>query len=173
MQKLLPTHAFMFFAAVLLLILLSLSFFTFWRQADTYTDELIAEHVSLLADIFKKIDIQCGIIDFERQRNYVDFLTVESFVGSEVGSMNLKYPHHWQGPYLDDNPTIQEKYYEIVRTNKGHFIVPGEGVELGNGQTIGKDIIFTHDTDIQALIDDGTLQKDGKALAAEIPVSGA
>jgi len=172
MQRMLPTHAFMFFAAVLLFVLMGLSFFTFWRETSTYKDELIVEHVSFLADIFKKIDEQCSIINFEHARNYVDFLTVESFVGSEVGSMNLKYPDRWQGPYLDDNPTIQEKYYEIVHTHKGYFIVPGEGVVLGNGKTIGKDILFSKDTDITKLIDEGVLEKNGKALVSKILISG-
>lgn len=171
MQRL-PTHAFMFFSAVLLLLLLVLSLATYWRQTATYRDNLIAEHIRILSDVFKKIDEQCGIIDFEHQRNYIDFLTVESFVGSEIGSMNLRYPQHWQGPYLDDNPTIQEKYYEIRSTHKGYFIVPGEGVELTNGKVIGKDIIFTKDSDIEEFIKEGILKNNERALAAKISVTG-
>ncbi len=172
MRKLLPTNAFMFFSAVLLVFLFGLYIAVFWRKTFTYRDEVIAENVAQLADIFKKIDEQCGIIDFEYQKNYIDFLTVESFVGSEIGSMNLKYPKHWQGPYLDDNPTMQEKYYQIVRTTKGYFIVPGEGVRLANGKVIGQNIVLTENTDIEALVHEGELKVNSRALAARISVSG-
>jgi len=161
--------------AVLLLFFISLFFLSFvlyWRQAHTFTSEIIVEHIQELSNIFEKINEDCGILSFEHQKNYIDFLTVKSFVGSEVGSMNLTYPDKWQGPYLNDNPTVQEKYYQVVRTQGGHYIVPGEGVILHNGKKIGEDILFDEDVDIEALIADKTLQYQGQPLAARIAVAG-
>lgn len=168
MQKLLPTRAFMFFSVIFLLLLLSLSFMAFWRQTNIYKNKIIAEHIGVLSEIFKKINEQCGIINFGYQQNYIDFLNVESFVGSQIGSMNLKYPQHWQGPYLKENPTMQEKYYEIIYTYKGYFIVPGQGVQLTDGKIIGKDIIFSKDTDIEALIKSEVLRDKEKNLAVKL-----
>ncbi len=151
-------------------IMYILSIVLFWRESKTITDELIANDVHMLASIFNKINEDCVIIDFEHQQNYIDFLNVKSFVGSEVGPMNLMRPEKWQGPYVDDNPTVQEIDYQVVRTTKGHFIVPGPGVVLANGKLIGEDIVFDENADIQALIDDGTLMYESKPLAAPINV---
>ena len=38
------------------------------------------------------------------------------------------------------------KYHNVERTKNGYFIVPGNGVKLLNSKIIGKDIIFTKDT---------------------------
>ncbi|MGE0010018.1 MAG: hypothetical protein AB7F19_05770 [Candidatus Babeliales bacterium] len=135
-------------------ILLCISFFTWWQQASVWQEQVIDEHITTLLGIFKRIDAECHITGFEHQKNYIDFLNVATFAGSEVGSMNLAQPHKWKGPYIKDNPTIQEKQYQIVRTHKGYFIVPGEGVELGNGKVIGKDIVFDEDADIEAMMQD-------------------
>jgi hypothetical protein len=131
----------------------------------------MVQDVARLADIFQRIDAECGIIGFDYQKNPVNFLTIkhDGFVGSEVGSMNLRHPDRWQGPYLQDNSTIHSKEYQIVRTKKGYFITPGDGVRLPNNKVVGKDIILDEHADIPALV----LQKDGlnfegKPLAAPL-----
>jgi len=130
---------------------------------------LIAQEVAQLKTIFEKIDASCGILGFDNEKNSIDFLTVISFVSSEIGSMNLKHPKGWQGPYLQDNPTIQGKYYQIVQTRTGYYIAPGDGVKLSNGKIIGKDIILNKDTDFLKLLSkNGDLRIRGKALAAKI-----
>lgn len=153
-------------------------------NVKTAQDVMIAEDIQKLGDIFARIHNECKIIDFEHQKNYIDFLTVESFVGSEVGLMNLTYPEKWQGPYINDNPTMQEKYYMIVVTDKGHYIVPGDGgphcaesgnfgVKLANGKIIGRDIEFTSKSDIEAMMrDPQQLLSDAGALAVRIAVGG-
>lgn len=142
-----------------------------WRQAGSWQDQLIDEHVLSLRNIFMQIDADCEIIDFEHQKNYIDFLNVIKFEGSEVGPMNLVRPENWKGAYVQDNPTMQEKYYQVVRTFKGYYIVPGEGVQLSNGKIIGKDIIFDEQADISAMIQDrNALLIRGYALAAHLPI---
>ena len=62
-----------------------------------------------------------SIYGFDYQKNPINFLNIKSFEGSEVTSMNLTFPDQWEGPYLSDNPTIQQKDYLIVKTKKGYL----------------------------------------------------
>lgn len=138
-------------------------------RSKQLTGTLIADDVAKLAYIFKRIDQTCSIIDFDYQKNNINFLNVGSFTGSEVGPMNLTYPEKWEGPYLDDNPTMQDKEYQVVYTKKGYFVVPGDGVKLPNGNVVGVDIILDEDADIATLMrDKNGLTFQGKALAAPL-----
>lgn len=154
----------------ILLALLIMTMWVFIKYTPGYVDNVIADDIQKLHTIFDEIDQNCQILGFEHEKNYVDFLNVIKFAGSEVGSMNLIYPEHWKGPYLKDNPTAQEKYYQIVETKKGYYIAPGDGVKLANGKVIGKDIILNKNSDIGAMAIDPNLllTKDGKPLAAKI-----
>jgi hypothetical protein len=146
-----------------------LTFATFWYQARRRADVTIADDVVLLAHIFDHINKTAKIISFEHQKNYIDFLNVKSFVGSEVGPINLAYPDKWEGPYLKDNPTIQEKYYQVVHTNQGYFIVPGPGVKLFNGKIIGTDIMLDKNANIKAMMQEGgVLNFNDRPLAVQI-----
>jgi hypothetical protein len=142
-------------------------FWVYWQQSQRMNDMIIADDVAHLAEILNTIHRECTIIDFEHQKNHIDFLNVISFEGSEVGPMNLAHPERWRGAYLKDNPTIQEKYYQVVRTKKGYFVVPGEGVQLSNGLIIGKDILFDEEADIQVMTED-ILQFKKRPLAVRI-----
>lgn len=85
--------------------------------------------------------------------------------------MNLVWPEKWAGPYVQDNPTIQSKKYEILKTKKGYYILPGTGVQLSNGMVMGKDIVITPETDIEELINaEHGLFYNGKALIAPVMV---
>ena len=158
-----------FFVGTIFVVLVGLTFMRYRWFSREYTNALIAQDVARLKDIFERIDATCGIINFEHEKNHIDFLNVISFVGSEVGSMNLRNPSFWQGPYIKDNPTMQEKYYQIVVTPSGHFIAPGDGVKLGNGKIIGKDIILNKDSDFAKLMRTPEALLAGKiSLAARI-----
>ena len=153
-----------------LIILFALTISVFMYNAKMATNRIIGSHIEELSQLFNLINETCGILNFEHDVNYVDFLNVGSFVGSEVGAMNLRKPQEWGGPYVQDNPTVQTKYYEIIKTNKGFFLVPGKDVKLSNGSVIGTDIIFDKETAISELIENGTLVNiEGKPLAAQIP----
>lgn len=84
--------------------------------------------------------------------------------------MNLAHPEKWQGPYVNDNPTMQGREYLIVRTKKGHYLTPGEGVELPNGKIVGKDIMLDEEVDLESLAQtcDGFLYRD-RSLVAKLP----
>ncbi len=156
-------------SSALLTGLFFLTWYQFTKEARIIINQVIVGDITQLKAIFDKIDTECGILGFDHEKNYIDFLTVKSFVSSEVGAMNLIMPEKWQGPYVQDNPTIQSKKYEIVLTKKGYYIVPGTGVQLSNGKIMGKDIIITSTTDIDELINeqDG-LHYQGKALFAPV-----
>mgnify|MGYP000111892724 CR=1 FL=1 len=149
--------------------LLIVSFVNFFYRSDAVTGSIITQEVRRLADIFHKIDKQCKILGFDNQQNIINFLNVGTFTGSEVGPMNLGRPEKWEGPYVDDNPTIQSKEFMVVVTDKGTFITPGNGVRLANGKVIGKDIVLSKDADIFAMAQDPELlQYKGRACAQKL-----
>jgi hypothetical protein len=160
-------------ASLLFIVLASITVYRLFFTARTDTSRIIVHEVKILADILHKIDAACQIIDFDYQKNWINFLTIKKggFVGSELGSMNLTYPNAWEGPYLEDNPTIQDIEYQVVRTKKGYFVVPGEGVRLANGKIIGKDIILNEDADITTMMSvENILMYKGKALAVQLDI---
>lgn len=141
-----------------------------YRMRQSFVD-LMSIDILKLARIFERINKTCVILEFDYQKNPINFLNVKSFIGSEVGPMNLAYPDRWEGPYLSKNPTIQSIEYQIVRTRKGYFITPGQGVMLPNRKVIGKDIIFDERSDIQAMLKDAQfLNIRGRSLAMQIHI---
>lgn len=145
---------FMLLSSILLIFLVISTVRYFLKDIHSVTDKIITEHIDVLAKIIETIDQKCRIIGFDHQKNYVDFLNVKSFSGSEIGSMNLMYPENWEGPYLETNLTIQEKPYMIVKTKFGYYLTPGEGVRLSNGKVIGEDIKLLESTDMNVLLND-------------------
>lgn len=156
-------------AALVIAGLIGVSIFHVMYRPRYIASAMIAQDVTQLHDIFKKIHNDCGIISFDYQKNNINFLNVKDFSGSEVGPMNLARPQGWQGPYLTDNLTIQGKEYQVVTTTNGHYIVPGDGVVLANGKEIGKDIILDEAADIDFLTrKDRPLTHQGAALAIKL-----
>ncbi len=152
--------------------LLVTSVVTFIYRSTYLTGIMITDEVLQLQNVFRKIHETCTIIDFDYQKNRINFLNVEKFLGSEVGPMNMVNPEKWEGPYLKNNPTIQEIEYQVVRTTKGYFITPGEGVKLPNGKVVGTDIILDESADIPAMMqDEMALMYQGKSLAAPLDLS--
>lgn len=161
---------FSIFTVLLFLLLVGVAIFRLFYQVHTGDDQLIAQDVKKLARIMMKINEQCGITGFENQKTPIDFLNVAEFSGSKIGSMTLAHPERWEGPYIEDNPTMQEQEYQIVRTKQGYFITPGDGVRLSNGKTIGKDIVLDESANIPAMaVDDKLLMFGTKPLVAALP----
>jgi len=131
--------------------LIALSAVNFFYEQQRTDLNVITHDLALLANIFERINDECGILGFDHQKNHINFLNVEKFAGSEVGPMNLANPHNWKGPYVQDNPTVQGHEYLVVRTRKGLYLTPGEGVELPNGKVVGRDLPLSHETDLEKL----------------------
>lgn len=141
---------------------------TFYRAKD---DEgmMIAQEVVRLRDIFHRIHASCTIIDFDAQKNPINFLNVAKFSGSEVGPMNLVHPEKWEGPYLKDNPTMHHIAYQVVSTKRGYFVTPGDGVKLPNKKVVGRDIILDQKAKIDDMMTDSqALMYKDKPLAARL-----
>lgn len=124
---------------------------TVYRAKDD-AGMMMTNEVIRLRDVFHRIHKTCVIIDFDAQKNPINFLNVEKFTGSEVGPMNLVHPEKWEGPYLKENPTMFHIAYQVVSTKKGYFVTPGDGVELPNKKVIGKDIILDQKANIDAMM---------------------
>ena len=158
----------------IILLFLILTFVNVQYRARSNTGMLIADNVAMLQEIFQRIHQTCIIIDFDYQKNPINFLNTKEFTGSEVGPMNLVHPDKWEGPYLEDNPTMQTIEYQIVHTKNGYFITPGEGVELPNDKVIGKDIMLNEDADIFAMMgDQDKLLFKRRALATPLDLGSA
>ena len=151
------------------LILFAWSFYSLFYLARVEKNELIFQQANKLVEILTRIDKSCGIIGFDGEKNPVNFLNIKSFAGSEVGPINLARPQNWQGPYLTANPTIQDKHFYILKTRKGLYLVPGDGVKLSNRKVLGTDIIITANTDIQELLQQQSgLWYQGKPLIIKL-----
>lgn len=158
----------------LFVVLIGISVFTLIYRSNTSTAVLIDNDLHILVDAFERIDKDCRILDFDYTLNRINFLNVVTFVGSEVGPVNLSYPTNWKGPYIKDNPTIQEQEYLVVVTRKGYYITPGTGVKLPNGNVVGRDIKLDKDADIESMMKKGgLLYYNGKALAAKLNVGAS
>lgn len=172
MHKLFKQQCMQISITILFAVLFCVSLMMFWYQSKIYTEFIIADDVAALSEILQKIDEKCEIIHFRyEQQNYIDFLNVILFEGSEISTLNLKHPERWEGPYLIENPTVQGKHYQVISTHQGHFVAPGNGVKLKNGKVIGKDIVFDSSSDIEKMVQkDGALYFKGRGLVAPLPL---
>ena len=154
-----------------LIFILSITIVNVWYRGRQSMGQQMVHDIQQLHDIFTRIHEQCTILGFDYQKNPINFLNVVQFTSSEVGPMNLAHPHKWQGPYMQDNPHVQGLEYQIVRTKKGYFVTPGQGVTLPNRKVIGRDINLDEHADIEMLmVSDEQLAFDGHPLAAKITV---
>ena len=157
------------FSITLLTLLLSFVFWRVWHSRPYVLSNIIAEDLAGIEKVLNRIDKECNILSIRSDRATIDFLTVQKFVGSTIGCLNLAYPERWKGPYLQINPSIQENFYEIVHAKDGYFVLPGTGVKLANGKEMGKDVIITHNTVVKQLLQPGgTLNFNGKAMGFRI-----
>lgn len=156
----------------ILLTLFGIVIFNFYYQTRDYSSGLIIKDLGFLQTIFKQIDDKCKIVAFDQTKNSINFLNVGCFEGFEVGPIKLAYPTQWQGPYVEKNPSLQGIEYQVVRTHKGYFILPGDGVILPNGKVMGKDIKIDEKSDIEKMMEDETLlMHKNRPLAAQLKLS--
>lgn len=105
--------------AFVAILFIGISFFDTLYRAKDDAGMMIATEVIRLRDILHRIHKTCEIIDFDAQKNPINFLNVARFTGSEVGPMNLVHPDKWEGPYLQDNPTLYTIPYQVVSNKEG------------------------------------------------------
>lgn len=158
-------------AITLFCIFIVIAIFNTFVSTRDYEGEIIERDVNKIANAIMQVEKDCKIYSVESQKNSINFLNVKSFAGSKVGPINLKHPERWQGPYMELNPSMQSKEYLLVRTKKGYFVTPGDGVKLPNGRVIGVDIKVDENSDIEAMMkNDQQLAFKSKALAAPLAI---
>jgi hypothetical protein len=149
---------FVVFSSTLLAFLLLVFFLKIYQDTSSVRVSVMREDLEILQQLLNRIDKECNILSIRSNGADLDFLTVEKFVGSTVGCLNLAYPKNWRGPYVQQDPTMDGKFYEIIHARDGYFIVPGRGVRLPNGLVMGKDVKFSDGARV------GDLTKAGGAL---------
>lgn len=162
--------------ATFLLFLVGITIFYFLNYTKQATADQIITDIELLGSTFKKIDETAVILEFNSPKSVINFLNIkkDGFVGSEVGPMNLVHPQKWNGPYLRDNPMIDNKEYQVIKTAEGYYVVPGDGVKLPNGKIMGTDVIIDRSTLMKELISDGgDLNYKNRPLGAFIPTASS
>lgn len=168
----LPIHWSVILTIILFILLGATAAWQFFYAPEFKVERVIVADLQKLADAFKKIDHEVNIIGIKHQRDHIDFLNVKSFSGSEVGPLDVAHPENWHGPYMQENPVVNGLFYQIVRTHKGYFITPGDGVKLSNGAVIGKNIMLDENADIEhMMLDPKKLFSAGKAMAVKLPIS--
>lgn len=139
------------------------------KEGPVQLATIIQNDIEQIQNVLTKIDTNCNILSFNYDNIRINFLTVEKFVGSTVGCLNLAYPGKWTGPYVQRNPTLQGKFYEVARAKEGFFIIPGHGVKLPNKQILGKDFEITPNTSMNDLIkENAPLNFKGQILIGKI-----
>lgn len=157
------------FSSLLLVMLLGLFLFKVVHYRTHYLSSVIEQDVVRIAKILASVDKNCTVLSMSGERMPVNFLNVKAFVGSNVGGLNLAYPQKWQGPYAEISPTYQQRFYEIVRTCEGLFVVPGYGVTLPNGCVMGHDVLVSYDTSVKKMLTKGgALNHEGSLLGQQL-----
>lgn len=158
------------FVSTLFFVLIFVIFlFRFFYSRPRIVAAIIADDVKLITLALEKIDTRCNILSVEGDVSDVDFLNVKTFSGSQVGPLALAYPKRWEGPYVTVNPTLQDIFYEIVRAADGIFVMPGRGVRLPNGLTVGKEFMVTRQTKVSELIkESGPLRYEDSVFASKL-----
>lgn len=134
---------FVIFSSTFLAFFLFLIIFRVFYNKPYYLVSVVKDDLTQINKILTDIDTDCNILSIKNKVNYIDFLNVEKFAGSAVGSLNLAYPEKWKGPYLRINPSLYGRFYELVRNKEGFFVLPGNGVRLPNGYVVGRDFDVT------------------------------
>jgi hypothetical protein len=128
------------FSGVLLLSLLIIFLMRVFSDRSQVLVNVIRDDLDRIESTLEAIDHDCNILDILSSAAQLDFSTVEKFVGSTIGGLNLAHPENWKGPYMDQNPTIQQRFYQIVQAKDGYFVVPGQGVRLPNHLVMGQEL---------------------------------
>lgn len=167
-------YGFVIALGLLLAMLVGTTGYYLVYQMRTASTVVMVQQVAAIERALKRIDETCEIISIAHERSYIDFLVVRTFVGSQVGPLQLRFPAKWEGPYEQQNPTVQGIQFELVTVRDGYAIVPGAGVTLMNGKIVGKDIMFGPDTDIDALlVPESGLEFEGNPLVRKIALKKA
>ena len=100
---------FAIFSTVLLAVLFIIFLVKTTKEGPVQLATIIQSDIEQIEKVLIDIDTTCNILSFNYDNVRINFLTVEKFVGSTIGCLNLAYPGKWHGPYMQRNPTLQGK----------------------------------------------------------------
>lgn len=161
---------FPYISGVLMVLLLAIFVKMTYSDKPEILAEVIHNDLGLIMQDLADIDASCNILSIRSDHCVVDFLTVERFEGSMVGELNLAYPNRWRGPYRKKNPSVQDRFYEIIKVKDGYVLVPGAGVNLPNKAVVGTDIIIKETMSADDLIGkSGLLIYNNFVLGRKLP----
>lgn len=122
-----------------------------------------------IADAVTRMHHDCEIKKMRVGIHPITALAKRRIQPYDLQNITLAHPGSWKGPYLARVPVVQNHPYQLLKTHRGLFIVPGTGVTLPNGQIVGRDLEWHARTDVTALADSGgPLFYQGQPLMAEI-----
>lgn len=133
-----------------LVVLISLCTLHFVMRSPQWRVSVVQSDLHRIAKALRALDRDCFICDMRVGLHPVQILT-RTHANQNSMYIRLKNPEKWRGAYLEHVPTLQSKPYQLLKTNKSLFIVPGEGVTLPSGLTIGTDVEWHADTDVASL----------------------
>ncbi len=161
---------FMYVSVTVMTAIVGLYIVSSFYERPYYIAQIMQNDLDTLLTILNKIDNECDILHIKNNHVVLDFFTVKNFAGSEIGGINLAYPQNWSGPYMTQNPVLQQCYYELIVAQDGAFVVPGNGATLPNGKIMGKDIVLNTGSTVGQYLDkQGALYWEGSLLARKIP----
>lgn len=131
------------FSATLLSVIVVFVMFKMFYTKPYFVASVMHNDMNRIERILHNIDKTCEILGTQGGSAAIDFLTIKTFTGSMVGGVDLAHPKNWRGPYLEQNPTMQGRFYELAKAKDGYFIIPGKNVMLPNGVVIGRDLIVS------------------------------
>ena len=140
--------------SIILIALITLCTMHFVVRAPQWQVSVVQTDLHRIASALRALDTDCYITDMRVGLHPVSVLTRRSLADGPF-YIELKESKNWKGPYLKNSPTLQDKPYQLLKTNKSLFVVPGEGVELPSGLVVGTDIEWHADTDVTALTRSG------------------
>jgi hypothetical protein len=133
---------------------------------------VVRSQVRLLGKALQKAHNDVRFMQILPGKHSLDFLVASRFECDSNAGIGVERKNAWKGPYLNRIPTIQGHPYVLLKTSKGLFVVPGDGVELPSGIVIGNGISWSDKMDIKALMSDGNMLTIGKyPLAAEVTLN--
>lgn len=117
---------------------------------------IIDHEISAIVRILEKIDKDAAIVSIDTSHDAeLDIFQTESLKRAKIGPLTVEYPENWKGPYANRTARYRGECYQIVRARDGYFVIPGDGVTLPNGLTVGKDIVINDEQDAAPFLRDG------------------
>jgi len=140
----------------------------FVGQSSEWNAGTVRADLSHLEEALKNFDGDCGIQEVLSGGHSLLFLTQTARPTDAFAAFKLANENTWRGPYIHKVPVAQGYPYMLLKTNKGLFIVPGEGVRLPKGSILGKEFFLTAESNLKALsAAGGILSHNGEPLVRE------